>query len=637
MTKNPSHGAERLLRIWVVFVFFAMPAVPGGFFLSGAEEYQPTKEEQFFIDNYTKKEYNIPMRDGVKLFTAVYSPKDTGEKYPILMWRTPYSLEFYGKNKYKTYRWGSWHHLTKEKYIIVFQDVRGTFMSEGEFVQMRPQIPAKKGKKDIDESSDTYDTIDWLVKNIPNNNGKAGMWGISYPGFYAAVGAIDAHPALKAVSPQAPIADWFVGDDFHHNGVLSISPMFSFLYMVGQPRNGPSKTWSPPFDFPTPDGYKFFLDLGPLPNINKKYYKGNIAFWNQMAQHGSYDAYWQSRSSLPHLKNITPAALVVGGWFDAENCYGALETYRAIEKLSPGADNFLVMGPWFHGGWVRSDGSRLGDVPFGSGTSDYYVKNIEVPFFNYYLKGKGKKDFAEARVFETGGNRWRTYAQWPPKQAKEAKLFFRTRGGLSFSSPENSGEVFDEYVSDPAKPVPFNPRISTAIERKDQVADQRFAARRPDVLVYETEPLQEDVTVLGKIQAELFVSTTGTDSDWVVKLIDVFPGDAKGADDVPMGDYQMMVRGEIMRGKFRESLEKPLAMEPGKVTRVVFSLNDVNHTFKKGHRIMVHVQSSWFPLFDRNPQTFTDIYSAAAELFKKATQRVYISKQYPSGLRVKTL
>jgi putative CocE/NonD family hydrolase len=590
------------------------------------------QKTQLLEKNYSKREYRIPMRDGKKLCTAVYSPLDTTTAYPILLWRTPYNVGPYGEDKYVKYKSDTWRHFVEEGYIIVFQDVRGRFMSEGEFVNMRPHISNKKDNKDIDESSDAYDTIEWLVNNIPNNNGRVGMWGISYPGFYAAMGAINSHPALKAVSPQAPIANWFIGDDVHHNGAFALAPNFRFFYVFGIPRPELISEWPKTFDFPTPDGYQFYLDMSLLKNANKKYLKGKIPFWNKIMEHGTYDAFWKSRNNLPYFKNIKPAIMVVGGWFDAENAYGALQTYQAIEKYNPETKNILVMGPWYHGGWVRSDGGKLGGIAFGHKTGEHYIKNIEMPFFNHYLKDKGELNLPEAYVFETGSNQWRNYSEWPPKNVERKKLHLIQNNSLSFNKPLNDENLFYEYISDPSKPVPYTSEITTNIPKKYMIEDQRFAAARPDVLVCKSEALEKDISIAGPIIADLFVSTTGADSDWIVKLIDVFPDDTTGTDDVVLGGYQMLLRGEIMRGKFRNSYEKPTPMESGKITNISFTMNDLNHTFKKGHKIMVQIQSSWFPLFDRNPQKFVDIYNADENDFQKAKQQIYYSKKYPSGL-----
>ena len=580
--------------------------------------------------NYAKSEQMIAMRDGVKLFTAIYSPKDTSQKYPILLSRTPYSCSPYGPDAYKE-TIGPSPLFAKEGYIVVYQDVRGAYMSEGTYVNMRPQNDHKTKPADIDESSDTYDTIAWLIKNIPNNNGRVGMWGISYPGFYTAVGTIDAHPALKAASPQAPISDWFIGDDFHHNGTLFLPHAFNFFSGFGRPRPKPTPMGSGErFNHGTPDGYKFFLELGPLANADKKYFHGNIAYWNEMMEHPNYDPWWKASDTRPHLKNIKPAVMTVGGWFDAEDLFGALNTYKSVEKQSPGAYNILVMGPWFHGGWARGDGDGLGDVRFGAKTSVFYRENIELPFFNYYLKDKGELKLPEAYVFETGSNKWKTYDQWPPANARTASLYLNANGKLSFTAPADSN-AFDEYISDPARPVPFINNINIGMTREYMVDDQRFAARRPDVLVYQTDVLTEDMTVAGPLTASLFVSTSTTDSDFVVKLIDVYPDDAPDNQPNPtgmkMGGYQMLVRGEPMRARFRKSFENPEPMAPNKVEKIEYAMPDVNHTFLKGHRVMVQIQSSWFPLVDRNPQRFVNIYTAKESDFQKATQHVYHSSR----------
>jgi uncharacterized protein len=578
---------------------------------------------------YTKHEYQVPMRDGVKLFTSVYAPKDTSQKYPILLIRTPYSVAPYGADEYKT-RVGPSPLFEQEGYIFVYQDVRGRWMSEGTFMDVRPHNPKKSGPADIDESSDTYDTIDWLIKNIPNHNGRVGMWGISYPGFYAAMGLMEAHPALKAVSPQAPIADWFIGDDFHHNGALWLPHAFNFFSGFGQPRPRPTTEGPKPFVHGTPDGYKFFLEMGPLTNADKKYYKGNIAFWNEMMAHPNYDEFWQARNTRPHLVNVKPAVMTVGGWFDAEDLFGALNTYKAIERQNPGAQNRLVMGPWFHGGWSRSDGDFLGNVEFGSKTGVFYREQIELPFFNYYLKDKGEMKLPEAYLFNTGANQWRTFDQWPPPNSEARSVYLDATGRASMTAPA-SKECFAEYVSDPARPVPFINSTNIGMTREYMTDDQRFAATRPDVLVYQTEPMADELTIAGPIKVGLDVSTTGTDSDFIVKVIDVYPDDAPDKKfnpaQVRMGGYEMLVRGEPFRARFRNSFSKPEAMQPGKLTHIEFEMPDVLHTFMKGHRLMIQVQSTWFPLVDRNPQKFVNIYAATEADFQKATERVYCSSR----------
>ncbi len=603
---------------------------------------QRVNQDSLYIrQHYEKAEYQIPMRDGKKLFTVVYSPKDKSKKYPILMNRTPYSVGPYGEG-YKT-SLGPSPILLREGYIFVYQDVRGTYMSEGEFVNMTPHLAKKKGKKDVDESTDTYDTVDWLVKKLDNDNGRVGQWGISYPGFYAAAGLMSNHPALKAVSPQAPIADWF-WDDFHHNGAFFLPHAFNFLASFGLPRPEPTTERNPRFDHGTPDGYEFFMRLGPLKNANEKYLKGNVAFWDEMAAHPNYDEFWQARNILPHLKNIKgPAVMTVGGWYDAEDLYGPLKIYQTIEKNNPKLTNMLVMGPWVHGGWARTDGSNIGNVYFGEGNSDWYLKEVEAKFFNHYLKNKAKQPvkLPEAIVFEGGNNKWREFEVWPPKQAQERNLYLHANGKLSFEAPKAGETEASEFISDPAKPVPFSEAITVGMTREYMTDDQRFASRRPDVLTFQTDVLTEDLTLAGEILAQLKVATTGSDADWVVKLIDVYPDTAQANPHQPkkaMGGYQAMVRSEVFRGRFRNSFEKPEPFTPNQVTPVNVELQDVLYTFKKGHRLMVQIQSTWFPLVDRNPQKYVDnIFEANEEDFIKATHKVYHSPQQPTNLKVKVL
>jgi putative CocE/NonD family hydrolase len=592
--------------------------------------------------NYTKYEHRIPMRDGKRLFTAVYIPKDESKAYPIMLMRTPYNVGPYGVDQYKT-DLGPSSHFGKEGYIFAYQDVRGRWMSEGEFVNMRPQIPRKSGPEDIDESSDTYDTIEWLIDNVPGHNGNVGMWGISYPGFYTAAGTIDAHPALKAASPQAPINDWFMGDDWHHNGALFLPHIFNFMARFGHERPEPTKKFNFPFDHDTPDGYEFFLRLGPVANVNPKYYKDKIAFWTEAMQHGNYDDFWKARNLRPHLRNIKPAVMTVGGWFDAENLFGALETYRTIEANQPASANILVMGPWRHGQWAGDDGDSLGHVPFNSKTGEFYREKIEFPFFEFHLKAKGEATHPEAWVFETGTNEWRRYERWPPEGAKPQAVYLAANGELAWEPPKSSGDApaFDEYLSDPAKPVPFIDWTDIGMAPEYMLADQRFAGRRPDVLVYQTGILEKDLTIAGPIEVDLHVSTTGTDSDWIVKVIDVYPDDYPDPRENPtkvrMGGFQQLVRGDVMRGKFRNSFENPEPFVPGEPARVRFTLPDTQHCFRSGHRMLVQMQSSWFPLVDRNPQTFCDIYTAPESAFQKATQRVYRSPERASQLIVRVL
>ncbi len=584
--------------------------------------------------NYTKYEYQIPMRDGKRLFTAVYVPKDTGQRYPIMLNRTPYGVAPYGEDNYPS-ELGPSEELADDGFIFAYQDVRGRMMSEGEFINMTPQMDQKKGSDEIDESSDAYDTIEWMIHNIPNNNGNVGIWGISYPGFYAAAGTINAHPALKAVSPQAPIADWFIGDDFHHNGAFYLAHAFGFLSSFGYPRPELTKSWERHFEFPTPDGYDFYLKLGPLANANKLYLKGEVPFWNKLMRHGNYDEFWHSRNIRPHLRNIRPAVMTVGGWFDAEDLFGTLAVYNSIEESSPGAFNILVMGPWYHGGWARSTGESLGSIRFGSQTSIFYRKEIEFPFFKHFLKGDVPIDLPEAYVFATGSNEWQRKDRWPPQKAKPGRLYFHAGGRLSwYPSEEDSENAYDEYISDPNKPVPYINGISAHMTREHMVDDQRFASRRTDVLTYETDALTKDLKIAGPILCSLNVSTSGTDSDFVVKLIDVYPDDTSeydlSAGSVRMSGFQQLVRGELFRGKFRNSFTCPEPFVPWEITQIEYRMPDIFHTFRKGHRLMVQVQSSWFPLVDRNPQQFVDIYNAKEADFKKATQRIYHSRNKPS-------
>jgi putative CocE/NonD family hydrolase len=603
-----------------------------------AEQKAAAERREYIKANYTKTEYPIPMRDGVRLFTSVYTPKSPSEKYPIMLTRTPYTVAPYGADNYRT-NLGPSEKFLKEGFIFVYQDVRGKGRSEGVFVHVRPHNPNKKSTHDSDESSDTYDTVDWLVKHVPNNNGNAGIWGISYPGFYAANGAIDAHPAMKASSPQAPVAEWFIGDDFRHNGALFLAHAFRFLSNFGQdirPSGEPGSPSAMPFNYGSPDGYEFYLRTGPLQNFDEKFFKGKIEYWKELLEQDTYNGYWQARNIRQHMKNVKPAMMTVGGWFDAEDLFGALRLYSAAEKQSPGANNMLVMGPWIHGGWANGDGDRLGQVPFNAKTAVFYRENIEFPFFLYHLKGKGDPKQPEAYMFETGRNEWRKHDAWPPKEAKPKTLYFHEGGKLAGAAPSGTRDAFDEYISDPNKPVPYVGEVAQTMITTYMVADQRFASSRTDVLVYQTEPLEADLRVAGPLKATLHVSTTGTDSDWVVKLIDVYPGDFPDPDPplqpansqrtipVPrMGGYQQLVRGEPFRGKFRNSYEKPEPFTPGKVEKVEFELPDVYHAFRRGHRVMIHVQSSWFPLVDRNPQKFLKISEARAEDFGKATQRVY--------------
>ncbi|MDF2432169.1 MAG: uncharacterized protein JWP44_1800 [Mucilaginibacter sp.] len=594
-------------------------------------------DSAWLVNNYIKKEVTIPMRDGVKLFASVYLPKDQSEKHPILMERTPYSCAPYGKDKYRPY-WRN--HLIKycrEGYIMVVEDVRGRWMSEGVFADVRPFNFNKKTNKDIDEASDTYDTIDWLIKNTENNNGNVGVSGISYPGFYANMASLSGHPALKAVSPQAPVTDWFVGDDWHHNGALFLMDAFTFYLGrgFGLPTHGPTTKLAKTYVYPTHDNYEFYLRTGALTNFTK-IMGDSLQFWNEMMAHPNRDAWWQARNGRVGVKNVKPAMLTVGGLFDAEDCFGAWNLYKAIDKQSPATNSKLVIGPWYHGQWSSIDGTHLGNVRFGSNTSVWFAENIEQPFFDYYLKGKGNADtISKATIFFSGENKWHKFKQWPPVDMTETPIYLQQNGKLSFHAASTSKATFDTYISDPAKPVPYTQDVHFLRTREYMTDDQRFAARRPDVLVYKTDTLTSDVTLGGPIVADLMVSLSNTDADFIVKVIDVFPDDfsydnkpnfTTGSEvnsKYPLGGYQMLVRGEIMRGKFRDSFEKPSPFVPGKPTEVKYTLPDVAHTFKKGHRIMIQVQSTWFPLADRNPQQFMDINQAKDSDFVKETINVY--------------
>lgn len=607
----------------------------------GAADTEPAHANAAWLaEHYTKYEHRIRMRDGVHLFTRVYVPKDDSRAWPILLTRTPYSLKPYGANNY-TDPSGSFEVFARDMFILVTQDVRGRYASEGEYVHVRPFNPGK-GPGDIDESSDTWDTIEWLVKNVPHNNGNVGLFGISYPGFYTSMGMIDSHPALKAASPQAPIADWFMGDDLRHNGAFFLSQNFGFFHYFAQRPEDPRHEETKRFHFPTPDGYDFFLRMGSLIHSDSRLMKGTSPDWTDFLAHPNYDGYWQARNIRPHLRNVHCAVMTVGGWFDGEDLFGPLETYRYTERLNPGITNILVMGPWAHGEWGTGAGEALGHVHFRAKTGEFYREKIELPFFRHYLKG-GDTNFSntEALMFETGTAQWRRFDAWPPNEISTRTLYFGHGGTLNYEPPGEAENAFDEFVSDPAKPVPYTSEPSTGYPRAYPVEDQRFVSSRTDVLVYETEPLTEDMTLAGPMEARLHVSTTGTDADWIVKVIDVYPGDYPNPDPNPanvrLGGCHQLVRGEIFRGRFRNSFEKPEAFRPGEMTTIKFSLPDILHTFRSGHRVMVHVQSTWFPLVDRNPQTFVDIATAKPEDFRKATHRVYRTSKAASGLAIAIL
>ncbi len=569
---------------------------------------------------YDKFEIRIPMRDGFTLFTAVYTPKDKSETYPFLIQRTPYSVAPYGVDNMPE-RLGPSPKFAEEKFIFVMQDVRGRYESEGDFVDM-PIIKDKlDGPKDTDETTDTYDTIDWLLKNVPNNNGKAGVYGISYDGFFTSCALIRAHPALLAASPQAPMADLYKGDDAFHNGAFFLIANFSFYTDFPKQKNPMLPVELPHFDYGTKDGYPFYLQLGALANSEERYFHFKNPYWTDSYTHTTYDAFWRPRNILSHLTSIKPAVLVVGGWLDAEDLSGTLKTFRAIQQNSPATDLHLVMGPWYHGGWQQSQGDKLGNVSFGAPTAEYFRDEIELPFFRHYLKGVPTESAAKAVMFETGKNIWQTLSSWPPKEAIPTRLYLHGQGSVSFQPPAEAVAA-DVYESDSQNPIPFYATPTLEMERDYMIADQRFVSSRKDLLTYASEPLQEDVTIAGPISPTLFVSTTGTDSDFDVKLIDQYPEDADGA----LAGYQELIRGEPFRGKFRNSFEKPVPFKPGVTQKIQFAMPDAYHCFLKGHRIVIQIQSSWFPLVDRNPQTFTDIPHATSEQFITATERIFRSR-----------
>jgi putative CocE/NonD family hydrolase len=590
--------------------------------------------------HYVKRDHMLPMRDGVKLFTIVYTPRDTSRTYPIILFRTPYSIRPYEPDVYRPVL-GPSGEFDRDGYIFVFQDVRGKFRSEGEFEVMKPFKPVKNGPADVDESSDTYDTIEWLLRNLRFHNSRVGMWGVSYPGWQVVLGMMNPHPALKAASPQASPSDMFIGDDFHHNGAFRLMYAFSWLAGNARTRAGQGTERGSAFSYGTPDGYRFFMEAGAPARIDSLYFHGEVPAWNDFMNHGNYDRYWQTQNVLAHLETV-PADLPilnVAGWFDAEDFYGPTSIYYTLEKLHPRNRSVLAIGPWLHGGWNSMPGDQLGNITFGSPTSRHFQTEIQFPFFQCHLKDKCTRQLAEATVFETGGNAWRDYESWPPPNSAERRLYFHDNGRLTFEPPRTDG--FDEYVHDPSKPVPFSAETRTTQGHLWMIEDQRFAATRPDVLVYESEPLAEDITIAGPILANLFASTSGTDADFVVKLIDVLPGDAPNPDPNPtgvrMGHFQMLLAGEVFRAKYRQSYENPSPMVAGQVTQVQFDLRDRYHTFRKGHRIMVQVQSSWFPVIDRNPGIFTDIYHARPSDYRKTTQRVYRSPSNASHLLLRVV
>ena len=637
------------------WLFFALVPAPAAAATSAARHAAQAPDTSWFRAHYTKREIMIPMRDGVRLYARVFLPDDTTGRHPIVMVRTPYGNAPYGADAFPR----SLDHITaayaREHFIIVGEDVRGRWMSEGEFMDVRPVV-AHRTSKDVDETTDTYDTVDWLIKNLPFNNGRVGVRGTSYPGFYAEMAAIDAHPAVKVVSPQAPVTAWMGGDDFFHNGALLESHALFFTFF-GHPRPKPTSVAEPFPSFGTPDGYAYAMRIGALSHMNQRVFHDSVAFWDSIVAHPQWDAFWAARSALPHLHDLRPAMLWVGGWFDTENLWGALHASAYAGAHDPRSENRLVMGPWHHGQWNGVPGDSLGAIGWGSPTTVFYADSIEIPFFNYYLlDGQPKpRDFAAA-VFETGRDRWHFLDAWPPPAAKPRNLYLRSGGALSFGVPREqaagdarAATAFDTYVSDPAKPVPYTAEITQWYDPAFMVEDQRFAARRPDVLVYETPVLDSALTIAGPIAVDFDVSTTGTDCDWIVKVVDVYPDDAGNGEEFAyrrapaaerMGGYEMLVRGDVLRGKFRSDPAQPAhpqPFRPGAITPIHFVMNDVYHTFLPGHRVMIQAQSTWFPMVDRNPGRFENIYTAKDGDFTKTTQRVYHTAAHPSHIVLNVL
>jgi len=593
---------------------------------------QHTPAQSQTEDKYNRREVMITMRDGVKLHTVIFTPKNQTEALPFLIERTPYGVNDYPSPEKNGYV----KDMADDGYIFVYQDIRGRYLSEGKF-EMQRFTRNKKDATAIDESTDTYDTIDWLLKNVANNNGKAGMYGISYDGWTTVMGAIDPHPALVAVSEQATPADMFLGDDFHHNGAFRLSYGFEYAFMEEA-----TKTDSL-FPFDKYDTYEWYLKLGPLSNVNKKYFFNKLPSWNDFVNHPNYDTFWQKQSLSYRLDSPRVYTMNVAGWWDQEDFYGPQKAYEVWEKKDGHHKNYIVIGPWNHGGWAGGPGKKLGNINFDSSTGETFRKNIQARWFSYYLKGKGEGNFAEAITFQTGSNTWKTYDNWPPKEAVKKNIYFREDGKLSFEKPaSNNTDAFDSYISDPAHPVPYRTRpVEETYSPGSRwytwlTEDQRFVHNRPDVLSWETETLEEDVTVTGTITAKLFAATTGSDADWIVKLIDVYP--EKYPDDPKMGGYQFMVANDVFRGRFRNSFEKPEPITPNKVEEYTIDLHSLNHVFKKGHKIMVQLQSTWFPIIDRNPQKYVpNIFEAKESDFQKATQKIYRSAMYPSHIELSVM
>jgi putative CocE/NonD family hydrolase len=596
--------------------------------------------EEYLAANCTREEYSVQMRDGVRLFTVVFVPLDMSKTYPILLERTPFGAGAFGGEYYRG-TLGPNMALVRAGYIVVRQEVRGTYRSEGVFSYLTPYLDVKRGPSDVDESTDAYDTIEWLLANVRHHNGRVGMWGLDFAGFSAAAGMIGAHPALKAVSPQSPVTDlWF--DTVCSNGAFKFAHAFRLMTHFGESTSGQTVTFNTLYFDMGLDLYRFFLDMGSLSYVDRLYLQGRRSFWNECAAHPNYDQFWRSRNILPHLSKTAPAVMTVGGWFDDENLCGAPACYRAVEEKNPGVFNILVMGPWDHAAWIGQNDTQneAGGVSFGANTADFYQQNIELAFFEYFLKDRGRRTLPEAYVFETGSNTWRAFDRWPPKETRSTKFYLHADGRLSLDPPGESREEWDEFVSDPASPVPVVRSAASWFPQGFMMADQRFLTGRGDVLVYTTDALERDMTVVGPLKAELWVSTSQGDADWVVKLVDVFPpgGDDRFPDRMVLKGYHMLVRAGVLRGRFRTSAESPAPFVAGDPARVTVELHDICHTFRKGHRIMVHVQSSWFPFIDRNPQKYVEnIFRAADEDFSKATHRVYRSAERASCIELGVL
>lgn len=602
------------------------------------EKAQPDSVELRLRQIYDKREVMIPMRDGVRLFTAIYEPKDRSRKHPILMMRTPYSCEPYGDKFNRDLRSAS-NLYVKNNYILVYQDVRGRYKSEGEFVQVRPLNPEAKTGKGIDEATDTYDTIDWLLHNT-YNNGNVGTWGISYDGFYATMTASSRHPALKAVSPQGPVTDWFRGDDRHHNGAFTFLQTTNFLPAL----EGRHQEKGIMREIVKNDVYTDFLALGTFKDADALVNDTTPTLWNMIKTHPNFDEFWQTRDARRSCYDLQPAILVVGGLFDSEDCYGAWNLYKAIREQSPATNLYLAFGPWWHGGWKRADFQGFGNMYFGGSPSDFYLREIEYPFFRRYLEEEGEGPAHRVSVFHTGKNEWEFGDAWPLRSVREVPIYLHEGGRISGEAPSETAS-FTEYISDMSRPVPYTANPTRYRTKEYMIDDQRFATARPDVITFVSDTLTDSLTLAGPIEVELQVAIGSTDADFMVKLIDVFPENYTYPEEArkyvadpryPMSGYQLMVRGELFRGRYREGFDSPKAFTPDSITPVKYTLYDVAHTFLPGHRLMIQVQSSWFPIIDRNPQKFIDTYHCSVEDFEmRMPVKVYHQKDAASRIVVR--